>query len=196
MTIPAPAAAWPAPLAVADAVPDLEIRALTAADAHWQLDGLCELLEDGVRSGASLGFLVPLSRREAEQDWQDLQPTLSDDNQLWVARADGRLLGCLRLRLATSADARHRAAVERLVVRSTHRRRGIARALLAAAERAARAQGRTLLLIEVDADGSAACALQRLDWRVAGTIPGHAAAPDGTLRDGAILFRQLAPGRC
>lgn len=195
MTIPASAAAWPAPLSAADAVPELEIRALTAADAHWQLDGLCELLEDGVRSGASLGFLAPLSRREAEQDWQDLQPTLSDADQLWVACADGRLLGCLRLRLATSADARHRATVERLVVHSTHRRRGIARALLATAEQAAQAQGRTLLLIEVDADGAAAGALQRLGWRVAGSIPAYAAAPDGRLRDGALLFRQLAPDR-
>jgi len=183
MTIPARSPA-------ADAAAGIEIRPLTAADAHWHLDGLCELLEDGVRAGASLGFLAPLARREAERDWQDLQPALSDTNLLWIARAGGRLVGCVRLRLADSADARHRATIERLVVLSTQRRRGIARALLAAAEREALERGRTLLVLDVEAGAEAAHVLRRLGWQAAGSIPGYLAGPDGTLRDGTRLFKR------
>jgi acetyltransferase len=184
----------PAPHPGAAAAPQLEIRALTGADAHWHLEGLCALLEDGVRTGTSLGFLAPLERREAERDWQELQPALSDTNLLWIAREGECILGCVRLRLAASADARHRATVERLVVLSTHRRRGIARALLAAAAGEALERGRTLLVLDVEAASDAARALQRLGWEAAGSIPAYAAGPDGTLRDGARLFRRLAPG--
>ncbi len=183
----------PATRPTVDAAAGIEIRALTAADAHWHLDGLCELLEDGVRAGASLGFLAPLARREAELDWQDLQPALSDANLLWIARAAEHIVGCVHMRLATTADARHRATVERLVVLSTHRRRGIAGALLAAAEREALERGRTLLVLDVDAAAEAARALHRLGWDAAGTIPGYLAGADGMPRDGTRLFKRLAP---
>jgi len=175
-----------------DATP-LDIRALTRADAHWHLDGLAELLLDGVHAGASLGHLLPLSRQEAERDWEAVQQDLSDTELLWIARRGERLVGCVRLRLEAAASDRHRAAIERLVVASTQRRCGIARALLAAVEREAVERGLRLLVADVEA-GTAACrALSRLGWESAGTIPGYATAPDGTPRDAARLFKRLDP---
>src|SRR3954471_19149957 len=86
----------------------IEVRPVTAADAHWHVDGLSALLQDGVAAGASLGHLASLSQADAERDWLALQPTLSDDDLLWIACAGERIVGCLRLRLEGGPNARHR----------------------------------------------------------------------------------------
>ena len=169
----------------------LEIRALTRADAHWHLEGLADLLLDGVHAGASLGYLLPLSRQEACRDWEGVQQALSDTELLWIARRDERLLGCVRLRLEAAAGDRHRATIERLVVNSRHRRQGIATALLDAVEREAAERALRLLVADVETDSAASRALCRLGWQSAGTIPGYVVAPDGTPRDAARLFKCL-----
>ena len=168
-----------------------DIRLLTRADAHWHLDGLAALLLDGVHAGASLGHLLPLSRDDAERDWEALQPRLSDTELLWIARDDAQVVGCIRLHIDAAPDGRHRAAIERLVVASTHRRRGIAAALLVAAEREAGERGVRLLIADVEAGSDAAHALARLGWQSSGAIPGYVMTPDGRSRDGARLFRRV-----
>ena len=169
----------------------LDIRPLTRADAHWHLDGLAALLLDGVHAGASLGHLLPLSRDDAERDWSALQVQLSDDELLWIARRGEELVGCVRLRLAGAAGDRHRAAVERLVVASAHRRQGTATALLAAVEHEALERGLRLLVADVEAGAEAGRRFAHLGWETAGTIPGYLSAPDGTPRDATRLFRRL-----
>jgi ribosomal protein S18 acetylase RimI-like enzyme len=171
----------------------IEVRPVTAADAHWHVDGLSALLQDGVAAGASLGHLASLSRADAERDWLALQPRLSDDDLLWIACAGDRIVGCLRLRLEAGPNARHRGVVERLVVHSANRRRGIGTLLLAAALHEALARERTLLLLDVESGADAQRALERLGWECAGTIPDYLIAPDGTPRAATRLYKRLAP---
>ena len=44
---------------------ELEIRRLTSADVHEQLDGLARVLEDCVAGGASVSYMAPFSHEDA-----------------------------------------------------------------------------------------------------------------------------------
>ena len=44
---------------------EVEIRRLTSADAHAQLDALANVLEDCVSGGASVSYLAPFSHDDA-----------------------------------------------------------------------------------------------------------------------------------
>jgi len=171
----------------------VEWRFVTAADAHWHLDGLCALLEDDVAGTASLGPLAPLSRAEAERDGQRLLSTLSGDDLLWVASAVSRTVGCVRLRLETSASGRHRGVVERLAVHSSYRGRGVASTLLATLEDEALERGRTLLLLDVESGSAAERFFERRGWQAAGTVPGFVAMPNGTFCAATRRFKRLGP---
>ena len=61
-----------------------------------------------------------------------------------------QLVGTVHLALATKPNGRHRGEVQKLLVRTTARRRGIAQKLLGAIERAALEFGRTLLVLDTE----------------------------------------------
>ena len=104
----------------------------------------------------------------------------------------GVLAGSALLSLDAPAGRPHRAVIAGLTVLPAFRRRGLGRALLAAAEAAAREAGRRILLVEV-AEGEAALALCRAaGWTEAGRIPDDAPRPDGPPRPTVILYRSLA----
>ena len=90
------------------------------------LPGLIHLLQDAVASGASVGFLPPLSAEEAQQYWSTVfQGVVQGTCVLLVARDEGRIIGSVQLALALKPNARHRAEVQKLFVLSSQRRRGI-----------------------------------------------------------------------
>jgi hypothetical protein len=61
-----------------------------------------------------------------------------------------------------------------------------------AAEAAARALGRTLLVLDT-ADDTAARLYERCGWTACGTIPGYALMPDGRPCATTYYWRDLAP---
>ena len=110
------------------------LRKLTARDVQW-LPALADLLIDGVHHGASLGFLAPLSRYQALDYWQGVFAHLGTRQSLWIAGDFGNsgdeqtahpLQGAVQLSLCPRANARHRGEVQRLMVHSQSRSRGIA----------------------------------------------------------------------
>lgn len=50
----------------------MQVKLLTSRTAHDSLDELVELLQDAVESGASVGFLPPLSRDDASDYWRSV----------------------------------------------------------------------------------------------------------------------------
>jgi [ribosomal protein S18]-alanine N-acetyltransferase len=77
-----------------------------------------------------------------------------------------------------------------LAVDPAHRRRGIARGLLARFEAACHAAGAATLFLEVAADNAAACALYAgAGYARAGRRPAYYARADGTRADALILRR-------
>jgi hypothetical protein len=65
-------------------------------------------------------------------------------------------------------------------------------ALLQAAESAARAAGRTLLVLDTVSGGDGERLYARLGWQRVGVIPGYALWPRGGLCDTTYFYKALA----
>jgi len=73
----------------------------------------------------------------------------------------------------------HRADIAKMLVHRRARRQGIGALLMRAAEDAARAAGKTLLVLDTVTGSAAERLYQRLGWTRVGEIPGYALWPDG-----------------
>ncbi len=70
---------------------------------------LITLLQDSVASGASVGFLPPLTEQGARLLAGHRAELAAGGRRLWVAFLQHQLVGALQLSLCTKANGRHRA---------------------------------------------------------------------------------------
>ena len=152
---------------------------------------LVRLLQDAVHGGASVGFLAPLPAEDAERYWEQVFVSVHEGTRILLAMREGdEVLGAVQLGLDTPPNGRHRAEVQKLFVHTAHRRRGIAKALLAAVEVAARDAGRTLLVLDTSGNDAASLYVQ-LGYQRAGAIPQYALSSDGVLETTQLFYRLL-----
>jgi GNAT superfamily N-acetyltransferase len=117
-----------------------DITRLTESDARAHLDQFIALLTDTVDHGASVGFLRPLDATLARDYWHEVFAAVARGTRiLLTARIGHDIVGSVQLDLAMRPNGRHRAEVQKLIVRSRYRRQGIASELMQAIEREARA---------------------------------------------------------
>jgi GNAT superfamily N-acetyltransferase len=103
----------------------------------------------------------------------------------------GRIVGTVQLGLALPPNQPHRADVKKLLVHRSARGRGIGMALMTAAEEAARARGRTLLVLDTALGDDAERLYARAGWNRVGVIPGDALFPDGSPCDTVVFWKNL-----
>lgn len=154
---------------------------------------LANLLMDSVHGGASLGFLAPLQPLTSARYWESVFSALGPGLALWVAEYQGSVVGCVQLSLCQRENGLHRAEVQKLLVHSSCRGRGIASRLLSELEAFARSAGRTLLVLDTQAGSDAELVYQHLSWIRMGEIPNYAKSPDGTLHPAAYYYKILGP---
>lgn len=161
---------------------------MNQARAAGERVALIALLTDSVESGASVGFLTPLARRDAEDYWSAVEDSIvRTDRRLLGLWADGVLAGSVQLQRAAMPNGRHRGEVMKLMVHRRFRGRGFARLLMRAVEDEARHMGLELLVLDTMQGDVAEGLYRRLGWRPAGIIPSYARAADGELH-GTIIF--------
>jgi GNAT superfamily N-acetyltransferase len=179
--------------AATDVPPAIRIRCLPSL-GEAEVEGLSSILIDCVEGGASIGFLLPLTRARARAYWQSLGAEVASGARLVLVAEEngGELLGTLQLALEQPENKPHRADVAKMLVRRAARCRGIGAALLAAAEREAAAAGRTLLVLDT-ATEEAARLYARHGWQLCGTIPNYALCPDGTPCATFVYYKALKP---
>ncbi|KHN90269.1 GNAT family N-acetyltransferase [Pectobacterium actinidiae] len=154
-------------------------------------DELVTLLNDCVESGASIGFLAPLEAGEAERYWQGVAADLAEGGRtLLIAREAGRIAGAVQISYCPKKNGIHRAEVEKLMVHTAFRQRGIAQQLMAEVERQAQAHQRTLLVLDTRTNDTASILYRKLGYQEAGQIPQFARSSAGTL-DGTTFFYKL-----
>lgn len=169
----------------------MQIESLTAARARDLYPDLVALLRDAVDHGASVGFLPPLTDDEAHGYWDKvIRDVAADERVLVVALDEGRVVGGGQLALEPRPNGRHRAEVQKVLVRTDYRRRGIAHALMLALEGAARVHQRSLLVLDTVQGGDAERLYERLGYTRAGVIPDYALHGDGG-RDATVIFYKL-----
>jgi GNAT superfamily N-acetyltransferase len=153
---------------------------------------LAEVLVDCVAGGASVSFMPPFEHEDAKAFFTKVAGEIArGETALVVARIDGRIVGTVQLGLALPPNQPHRADIKKLLVHRSARGRGIGMALMTAAEEAARARGRTLLVLDTALGDNAERLYTRAGWNRVGVIPGYALFPDGSPCDTVVLWKQV-----
>ncbi len=155
------------------------------------LAGLADLTMDVVAGGASIGFMHQLTREGARAFWQSIASGVATGERVLVVAEDGEgICGTVQLVLAQMENQPHRADLSKLMVHRRARRHGLGEALMRAAEDAARALGRTVLVLDTASD-DAERLYARLGWQRVGTIPDYALWPDGRRCATTVYYRTL-----
>jgi GNAT superfamily N-acetyltransferase len=157
-----------------------------------EIQGLSDVLIDCVEGGASVSFMLPMSRPKAEAFWRTVAASVARGERLVLAAEDdaGVIVGSVQVILAQPENQPHRGDLAKMLVHRRARRRGIGAALLAAAERSALSVGKTLLVLDT-ASGDAERLYARQGWQRCGQIPNYALWPDGTPCATTIYFKLL-----
>ena len=174
----------------------IEIETIAVQPTAVEARELLALLTACVDGGASIGFLAPLSLAEADAYWRKIFSDLPGGMRvLLVAREGGSIIGSAQLMCEARANGRHRAEVQKVMVRPSHRRRGIAARLMDTIEAMARGRGVTLLFLDTsDSHAGAREFYETLSYTYVGGIPGYALDPRGVPEQNAIFYKTLAPG--
>lgn len=156
-------------------------------------DGFCELLRDVVDGGASVNFVAPLDAKIACAYWEKASAEVVSGQRIVLAAvADDQVVGCAHLVPAMTPNGHHRAEIQKVLVHSVYRRRGIAQALMAAIEDEARAIGRWLLVLDTEEGSGAQPFYERLGYVSAGGIPEFGLSADGTeYRSNVYYYKKL-----
>jgi acetyltransferase len=168
------------------------IQHLTPESSIKLLPKLAFLLQDAVASGASIGFLQPLTHEEAISYWQEVVIALKDPHRiLLIAKIDDTIVGTVQLDMASRLNGSHRAEIVKLIVHSSHRNQGIGQALMNAIEAEAKQAGRTTLILDTREGDPSERLYSKLGYTRAGTIPEYARSTDGSLHTTVFMYKLL-----
>lgn len=160
------------------------------------VDMLADVLRAVVHDGAGVSFVVPFSLDDARAFWVDkvLPGVQARTRRVVVARLEGRIVGTVQIDLAVPPNQVHRAEVVKLLVHPAARRRGLARALMAAIESIAQTEGRTLLTLDTWTGSHAESLYRSLGYATVGVIPRYARGSlTPELEPATIMYKELAP---
>lgn len=168
------------------------IRRIDAVDETLIL-ALADVLRSCVEGGASVGFMLPLTRDRAVSFWRRVADGVArGERALLVAEDELGVCGTVQLILDMPDNQPHRADLVKMLVHRRARRRGLGEALMRAAEDLARERGRTLLVLDAVTGGDAARLYERLGWVRVGPIPNYALMPDGAPCGTTYFYRDLS----
>jgi GNAT superfamily N-acetyltransferase len=174
------------------ATEQIDVRRLEGAEARAHLDGLAEVLADCVEGGASVSYLAPFSDEQARTEFAGMLAEVDRGRRLLLAAfAAGRIVGTVQVILALPPNQPHRGEIAKLLVHRSARKRGVARLLMEHAESEARAQGKTLLVLDTVTGDPAERLYDGLGWTKVGVIPGYALYPDGRPCDTTVFWKAL-----
>jgi GNAT superfamily N-acetyltransferase len=170
----------------------VEIRRLVGEELHAHLDALAGVLQDCVAGGASVSYMSPFSHEQARAAFDGFAAEAERGRRLVLAAfAEGELVGTVQVILSVPPNQPHRGEIAKLLVHRRARRRGIAQRLMDHAESEARAEGKSLLVLDTVTGDGAESLYGKLGWTQVGVIPRYALYPDGRPCDTTIFFKTL-----
>ena len=153
---------------------------------------LAQILAQTVAAGGSVHFMDPTPMDQAQAYWEKALAGAADGDRVVLGGFwGGELQGTVTLYLDTPPNQPFRAEIWKLMVAPEARRRGLARALMIAAEALAVERGRTLLNLDTATEGGASELYESLGWIRSGTIPDYAYKPHGGLTGTAIYYKRI-----
>ena len=136
--------------------------------------------------------MAPFSHEQARDAFEVVAEDVERGRRLLLAAfLNGDVVGTVQVVLAVPPNQPHRAEIAKLLVHHSARRRGIAQLLMERAEAEARAEGKTLLVLDTVTGDGAEHLYLRLGWTRVGVIPGYALYPDGRPCDTTVFWKAL-----
>jgi len=171
-------------------MPEIKIVPLTASPDNRA--ALSEILVEAVASGGSVSFMQPLAIETADNFWLMSLASADRKERVVLGAFDGEsLVGSVTLLLDLPPNQPHRAEIAKMMTRISHRGRGVAKALMGAAERMAIERGRTLLVLDTAVDDGASGLYEALGFTLTGIIPDYALKPHGGLTGTMIYWKRI-----
>ncbi|HUR87987.1 MAG TPA: GNAT family N-acetyltransferase [Ramlibacter sp.] len=168
----------------------MQIRRITKA-TEADIEGLCDVLVDCVEGGASIGFILPMTRDKAQRFWRKVADSAArEERVLFVAEEGDRIVGTVQVVFDLPENQPHRGDVAKMQVHRSQRKKGVGEALMRAAEEAAREVGRTLLVLDT-ASADAERLYERCGFTRVGAVPDFALLPAGGYCDTVFFYKQL-----
>ena len=168
------------------------IRALAPTEVGSAAPAMAAVLLDCVAGGASVSFMADLTREQAEAFWRGVaEEARRDGRAVLVAEDSEGIAGVVEVIPAGPDNQPHRADIAKMLVHRRARRRGLAEALLRAAEEMAAAMGKTLLVLDTVTGSDAERLYARLGWTRVGVIPDYALFPDGRPCDTTVFYKRI-----
>ena len=169
-----------------------EIAIAPLTDEPTIRSALTEILIETVASGGSVSFMHPLAPEQADAFWTNSLAAANRGERIILGAFDAdNLIGTVTLLLDLPPNQPHRAEIAKMMTRISHRGRGVARALMRAAESLAIARGRTLLVLDTATEDGAAGLYEGLGFTLSGIIPDYALKPHGGLTGTMIYWKRI-----
>jgi len=154
---------------------------------------LSQLLIDSVASGASVGYMTPLSLHDALDYWRGVAKALQQGHRkLFLVKEGDNIVGAAQLSLSSKANGVHRGEVEKVMVHRVARGQGLSTKLMQTLEQDALAHGLLLLVLDTRQGDVASNLYRKLGYIEAGTIPNFARSSSGELEATVFFYKQLA----
>jgi len=174
----------------------IAIKALSASPET--IEALSAILIETVANGGSVSFMHPLDLATAKAFWDGALAAAARGERIVLGAFAGEVLaGTVSLLLDCPPNQPHRAEIAKMMTRVSHRGRGVATALMRAAEDVAVERARTLLTLDTAVEDGASGLYEKLGFALAGTIPDYALKPHGGLTGTMVYWKRIggkAPG--
>jgi len=172
---------------------DVMVRHVDAREAVARVEALADVLIDCVEGGASVSFMLPMTREKAVAFWRGVADGVARGERVLLIAEDreGQVVGTVQMITALPENQPHRGDVAKMLVHRRARRRGVAQRLMAALDTVAREEGKTVLVLDTVTGGEAERLYERAGWHRVGVVPKYALMPNGNFCGTTFFYKHL-----
>jgi GNAT superfamily N-acetyltransferase len=172
---------------------DVTVRHVDAREAVARVEALADVLIDCVEGGASVSFMLPMTREKAVAFWRGVADGVARGERVLLIAEDreGQVVGTVQMITALPENQPHRGDVAKMLVHRRARRRGVAQRLMAALDTVAREEGKTVLVLDTVTGGEAERLYERTGWHRVGVVPKYALMPNGNFCGTTFFYKHL-----
>jgi len=172
---------------------DVTVRHVDAREAVARVEALADVLIDCVEGGASVSFMLPMTREKAVAFWRGVADGVARGERVLLIAEDreGQVVGTVQMITALPENQPHRGDVVKMLVHRRARRRGVAQRLMAALDTVAREEGKTVLVLDTVTGGEAERLYERAGWHRVGVVPKYALMPNGNFCGTTFFYKHL-----
>lgn len=174
-------------------IEDMTVRRIGANEAAACIEALADVLIDCVEGGASVSFMLPLSREKAVAFWRGVADDVARHERVLLVAEDreGQIVGTVQMIVSQPDNQPHRGDIAKMLVHRKARRRGIAQRLIAAIDGVAREEGKSVLVLDTVTGGDAERLYERAGWQRVGNVPKYALMPNGDFCGTTFFYKHL-----